>query len=104
MRDYVYTRFVLKALKEKRFKNQRTASYLGYLLTMAAMGAWHGLTPAYLCYGLYHGLLMCANEALDLHCKPFKRWKRHFWGQAALAVVTFHLYGFGLLIFSGRLF
>lgn len=104
LKDYLYARFVMGSLKSKRFKNQRTASYIGYILTMTAMGAWHGLTPAYLLYGAYHGLLMCVNEALDLHWKPFRKIKGHGWTQVAAVVVTFHLFSFGLLIFSGRLF
>ncbi len=104
LRDYVYTRFVMDSLKKKRFRNQRTASYLGYVLTMMTMGIWHGLAPHYLVYGAYHSALMCLNEALDLHWKPFKRWKRKGWWQAVCVLVTFHLFAFGLLIFSGRLF
>ncbi|MCR2024156.1 D-alanyl-lipoteichoic acid biosynthesis protein DltB [Anaerotruncus colihominis] len=104
LRDYVYTRFVMDSLKKKRFRNQRTASYLGYLLTMMTMGVWHGLAPRYLAYGAYHSALMCLNEALDLHWKPFKRWKKQGMGQIVCVLVTFHLFAFGLLIFSGRLF
>lgn len=104
LRDYRYTRFVMGALKAKRFKNRRTASYLGYLLTMLTMGIWHGLSPRYLIYGLYHGLLMCVNEALDLHWKGFRKLKQHPVGQVLCVLVTFHLFAFGLLIFSGRLF
>lgn len=104
LRDYVYTRFVMRSLKTKRFANKRAASYLGYILTMGAMGVWHGLTPQYLLYGAYHGLLMCLNEALDLHWKAFRKLKRQGWPQAVCVAVTFHLFSFGLLIFSGRLF
>ena len=104
LRDYLYTRFVMDSLKKKRFRNQRTASYLGYILTMMAMGVWHGLAAHYLLYGAYHSALMCLNEALDLHWKPFKRWKRQGFGQVCCVLVTFHLFAFGLLIFSGRLF
>ena len=104
LRDYLYARFVMDCLKKKRFKTPRTASYIGYILNMTVMGAWHGLTPAYLLYGVYHSLLMCINEALDLHWKPFRRLKQQGWTQAACVIVTFHLFSFGLLIFSGRLF
>ncbi|MCL2035369.1 MAG: D-alanyl-lipoteichoic acid biosynthesis protein DltB [Oscillospiraceae bacterium] len=103
LRDYVYTRFVMGALKSRRFKNRRTSSYIGYAVTFAIMGAWHGLTPAYLLYGVYHGILMCINEALDLHWKYFKQMKRGKWARIILTVVTFHLFSFGLLIFSGRM-
>ena len=104
LRDYVYSRFVLRSLKQRRFRNPRTASYLGYLLTMLAMGLWHGLAPHYLAYGAYHSALMCLNEALDLHWRPFKKLKKQGAGQLCCALVTFHLFAFGLLIFSGRLF
>ena len=103
LRDYLYSRFVMKSLKQKRFSNPRTASYLGYVLNMMAMGVWHGLQPQYLLYGVYHSALMCLNEMLDLHCKPFRSFKNHGAGQVVCVLVTFHLFSFGLLIFSGRL-
>ena len=103
LRDYLYSRFVMKSLKQKRFSNPRTASYLGYVLNMMAMGAWHGLQPQYLLYGVYHSALMFLNEMLDLHCKPFRSFKNHGAGQVVCVLVTFHLFSFGLLIFSGRL-
>ena len=103
LRDYLYSRFVMKSLKQKRFSNPRTASYLGYVLNMMAMGAWHGLQPQYLLYGVYHSALMCLNEVLDLHCKSFRSFKTHGAGQVVCVLVTFHLFSFGLLIFSGRL-
>ena len=103
LRDYLYSRFVMKSLKQKRFSNPRTASYLGYVLNMMAMGVWHGLQPQYLLYGVYHSALMCLNEVLDLHCKPFRSFKNHGAGQVVCVLVTFHLFSFGLLIFSGRL-
>lgn len=103
LRDYLYSRFVMKSLKQKRFSNPRTASYLGYVLNMMAMGVWHGLQPQYLLYGVYHSALMRLNEVLDLHCKPFRSFKNHGAGQVVCVLVTFHLFSFGLLIFSGRL-
>ena len=103
LRDYLYSRFVMKSLKQKRFSNPRTASYLGYVLNMMAMVAWHGLQPQYLLYGVYHSALMCLNEVLDLHCKSFRSFKNHGAGQVVCVLVTFHLFSFGLLIFSGRL-
>ncbi|MDR2932923.1 MAG: D-alanyl-lipoteichoic acid biosynthesis protein DltB [Oscillospiraceae bacterium] len=104
LRDYVYTRFVRGALRARRFKNPRTASYLGYALNMITMGVWHGLTPSYLLYGAYHALLMSLNEALDLHWKAFRKLKQKGFSQFVAVFITFHLFSFGLLIFSGRLF
>lgn len=104
LRDYLYTRFVKSSLRAKRFRNPRTASYIGYALNMLVMGIWHGLSPAYLLYGAYHGALLCLNEALDLHWKPFRKLKQQSLPQVVMVIVTFHLFSFGLLIFSGRIF
>ena len=104
LRDYVYTRFCMAALRGKWFKERRTCSYLGYVLTMLVMGLWHGLTGAYLIYGAYHGLLMCANDILDTRCKKFKALKKDPRAGWWLRLLTLHLFSFGLLIFSGRLF
>ena len=103
LRDYVYTRFCMAALRGKWFKGRRTSSYLGYVLTMLVMGAWHGLTLGYLVYGAYHGVLMCLNDVLDTQCKGFKKLKKNPKAAVPLMLVTFHLFSFGLLLFSGRL-
>ncbi len=104
LRDYVYSRFVMSALKGKWFKNPYTASYIGYVITMMTMGLWHGLELNYIVYGAYHGLLMCVNDILDNKVKGFKKLKRNPKWQPLFCLVTIHLFSFGLLIFSGRLF
>jgi membrane protein involved in D-alanine export len=104
LRDYVYTRYCTAALKGEWFRDRRTASYIGYVITMMTMGFWHGLSLRYVMYGFYHGVLMCINEILDTRWKRFKKLKQGKFSSIALAVVTFHLFSFGLLIFSGRLF
>ena len=104
LRDYVYSRFVMSALKGKWFKNPYTASYIGYVITMMTMGLWHGLELHYIVYGAYHGLLMCVNDILDNKVKGFKKLKRNPKWQPLFCFVTIHLFSFGLLIFSGRLF
>lgn len=104
LRDHVYTRFCMAALRGSWFKSKRTSSYLGYLLTMVLMGVWHGFNLSCLVYGLYHGLLMGLNDVLDTKWKRFKKLKKQPLAGAVMTVITFHLFGFGLLIFSGRLF
>lgn len=103
LRDQVYTRFCMAALRGKWFKGKRTSSYLGYLLTMGLMGLWHGLSLHYLVYGLYHGGVMGLNDLLDTRWKRFKKLKKQPWSRAICVVVTFHLFAFGLLLFSGKL-
>jgi len=104
LRDYVYTRYCAAALKGEWYKDRRTASYIGYIITMMTMGLWHGLTLQYIVYGAYHGALMCLNEILDTRWKRFKKLKKENLSSVLLIIITFHLFSFGLLIFSGRLF
>ena len=47
---------------------------------------------------------MALNEVLDTRWKRFKKLKKQPMARAVMMLVTFHLFGFGLLIFSGRLF
>lgn len=103
LRDYVYTRFVAASLRGEWFKDRRTGSYIGYIITMLTMGLWHGLTPAYIIYGAYHGALMCVNDLLDTRCKPYKKLKKKPIFEVLSVLITFHLFSFGLLIFSGRI-
>ncbi len=105
MRDHVYMRFLLKAGKAKWFGgNRQVASYIGQMLTMSLMGAWHGLTPHYLVYGVYQGVMLIV-------CDLIGRWNHQGrvipdgrLAQAASIFATFNFFCFGLLIFSGHLF
>ncbi|MFH1185268.1 MAG: D-alanyl-lipoteichoic acid biosynthesis protein DltB [Chloroflexota bacterium] len=104
-RDHIYNRFLFAALKGKWFRNSQAASSAGYVLTMGLMGLWHGTSPNYLVYGLYHGVLLAATTAFDRAHRGNRllndpRWP---WRTASI-VLTFHLIAVGLLIFSGRLF
>jgi len=102
-RDHVYMRFVMAAKKGRWFRSRYLPSYLGLLLAFGLMGLWHGATPNYLLYGLYHGVLLSAYEA-------FSRWneRRKLWGdgrlwRAAGVFGTFNCVCFGFLLFSGHL-
>ena len=105
LRDHVYMRFMLKAGRAKWFGGDRVrASHVGLLLTMLLMGLWHGLYPHYVVYGLYQGAMLVVYDAVGRwnarrRLIPSGRLVRL--GQVAL---TFDLFCFGLLIFSGHLF
>lgn len=105
-RDHVYMRFVLGATRRRWFRgNRRAASYAGFLVTMGLMGAWHGLALHFIVYGLYQGAMLVAYDFLG-------RWNRRRQlvrlpaplAKAASVALTFNLFCFGLLIFSGHLF
>lgn len=103
LRDHVYMRFVMAAMKGRWFRSSAVASALGLFLAFGLMGLWHGTSLNYVLYGLYHGVLLAAHETIV-------RWdkRRLLWGdgplwQLAGIVGTFHLVCFGFLLFSGRL-
>ncbi len=102
-RDFVYNRFVMAALKNKWFKNCHTASCIGFMVTMGAMGLWHGLAVYYILYGLYHGSLLAAADWAERR-PAYKRVKEQKWFRFVSVAVTFHLVCFGFYLFSGYLF
>lgn len=103
LRDHIYMRFVMAAMKGQWFASKYVASYLGLILAFGLMGVWHGAALHFVLYGLYHGVLLASHEA-------FARWnrRRNLWGDgpvwhAAAVVGNFHCVCFGFLLFSGHL-
>ena len=45
---------------------------------------WHGITPSYILYGLYHGLLLAATETYQKKSKFYKKHKNKTWYQVCL--------------------
>lgn len=59
LRDYVFfpiARGLSRRLPDKRLK--RLIQFVAHMTTMIAVGLWHGLTPAFLVWGVWHGLGM----------------------------------------------
>ncbi|MCE5220965.1 MAG: D-alanyl-lipoteichoic acid biosynthesis protein DltB [Clostridium sp.] len=102
--DYIYSRFVLNSMRNKRFKNRIKASHIGQLLTMFIMGVWHDLKWYYIIYGLYQGLALVGTDIYQHNSKFYKKHKKEKWFQYIQIVVTFHIACFGLLLFSGYLY
>jgi membrane protein involved in D-alanine export len=100
LRDHVYGRFVLAATKGRWFTNRYVSGYLGSLLAFGLMGVWHGTAARYICYGLYHAVLMAGYGMLTQPGRP----RRFHLPPLVAQLVTFNLVCFGFLIFSGRLF
>lgn len=59
-RDYVFTPSGRQLFKTRLRSSPTAIAALSYLATFLVIGAWHGLTPNYLLWGLYHGLLLTA--------------------------------------------
>lgn len=102
-RDFIYTRFVMAALKKKWFKSRYTASYIGFMITMIVMGFWHGIEPHYIIYGFYHGILIVATDMLERK-KFYRKMKNNNAWNMLSTFITFNLVCFSFLIFSGYLF
>jgi membrane protein involved in D-alanine export len=102
--DYIYSRFVLNSMRNKRFKNRIIASHIGQMITMLVMGAWHDLKWYYIVYGLYQGLALVGTDIYQRRSKFYKAHKKEKWFQYIQIVVTFHIACFGLLLFSGYLY
>ncbi len=102
LRDFVFMRFVRSAARHKWFKSHLTGACMGYIVNMGLMGAWHGLTPEYLAYGLFHGVLLAATDAFQKKSSIYKRYKNELWFKALSWFVTINLVMLGFAIFSGQ--
>lgn len=101
-RDYVFSRFMIFAIRKKRFKNRLNAASAGFIVNMLVMGVWHGLSADYLLYGLYHGVLLALTERFQKK-KWYKEHRNKTWYKALSWFVTLNLVMFGFFIFSGRM-
>lgn len=102
LRDFVFMRFVRSAARHKWFESRLTGACMGYVVNMGLMGAWHGLTPEYLAYGLFHGVLLAATDAFQKKSSIYKRYKNELWFKALSWFVTVNLVMLGFAIFSGQ--
>lgn len=104
LRDHVYMRFVLGATRRKWFRSRYTASYIGYMLTMLAMGFWHGLELHYIVYGAYQGVMLICGDFLGRFNQRRRLLPDNALTRLGSIALTFNLVCFGMLIFSGHLF
>ena len=65
---------------------------VSYVVTFLIVGAWHGMTGAFLVWGAYHGLLLSAHHVIRTKIPPFisdRAWYRSRLASAVSAAVTF---------------
>ena len=103
LRDFVFMRFTRACMKRKVFTSRVTTACMGYILNMALMGAWHGLTVDYLIYGLYHGLLLAACEVFQKKSKFYKAHKNDRAFKVVSWAVTMIAIFFGFALFNGQI-
>lgn len=102
-RDFLFSRYMVGVIRNKKFKNRLDAATAGFILNMLVMGIWHGLSKDYLLYGLYHGILLAITERYQKK-KWYKKLKNKRWYKVISWFITLNLVMFGFLIFSGRFF
>ncbi len=103
LRDFVFMRIVRTSVRHKWFASRITTACLGYMANMTLMGFWHGITPDYIIYGLYHGVLLSATEVYQKKSKFYRRHKDSVMYQLASWFITINLVMLGFAIFSGEL-
>lgn len=101
-RDFIFSRFMMQAIRKKWFKKRLDAAAAGFIVNMFVMGIWHGLTPYYLLYGLYHGVLLALTEIYQKKSKFYKKHRNEKWYQLLSWFITMQAVMFGFLLFSGR--
>jgi membrane protein involved in D-alanine export len=102
-RDFIFSRFMMKSIKQKWFPTRLSGAAVGFLVNMSVMGIWHGLSSYYIIYGIYHGILLALTEIYQKKSKFYQKHKSKKWYRVLSWFVTFQLVMFGFLIFSGRL-
>lgn len=102
LRDFVFMRFARMATKRKLFSSRLQTACAAYMVDMALMGAWHGLTVDYLAYGIYHGVLLAVTEIYQKRSSFHKRHRKKGWYKVASWFVTLQLVVLGFALFSGQ--
>ena len=102
LRDFIFSRIVMKSIRHKWFKTRLTTAMVAYMLNMIFMGFWHGLSWSYIIYGVYHGVLMAGFEWYQKKSKFYKKYKQKTAYKVVSWFVTMHLVMIGLLIFSEK--
>lgn len=101
-RDFIFSRFMMKAIKKKWFKTRLNGAAAGFIVNMFIMGVWHGVTGYYILYGIYHGALLALTEIYQKKSKFYKKNKDKTWYKAVSWFITLQAVMLGFLIFSGR--
>lgn len=102
LRDFVFSRFIMKCTRKKWFKTRLNRACAGFMVNMCIMGAWHELTPSYLIYGFYHGVLLSATEYYQKKSKFYKKNKDKKIYKIVSWFITMQLVMFGFFIFSEK--
>jgi len=99
--DYLFLPISKQLVRGRLSSSPRMAAVLGYLVTFAVCGLWHGLSWHFLWWGLYHGGLLSAYSLLRASGWPgtSSGWAKRI-GPAACTALTFLAVSFGWALFA----
>ena len=101
-RDFVFMRFTRWVMHRKLLHDRLQVAMCAFMVDMLVMGFWHGIAWCYIAYGLYHGVLLAATQAMQKRWGFYKRHRRDGWFRACSWAVTQVLVFLGFAIFSGQ--
>ncbi len=101
-RDFIFTRFVMYSSKKKWFSSRLQRACAGFFVDMGIMGVWHGITPSYILYGLYHGMLLALTEVYQKKSGFYRKNRQKTWYRVLSWAITMQLVMFGFFLFSGK--
>jgi alginate O-acetyltransferase complex protein AlgI len=67
VRDYIFLPAGRGLFRTRLRTAPALIAAISYLVTFAIVGAWHGVTAAFLLWGLYHGTLLAVYHAIRVH-------------------------------------
>ena len=101
-RDFVFMRFTRWVMRRKLLRDRLQVAMCAFMVDMLVMGFWHGIAWCYIAYGVYHGVLLAATQAMQKRWGFYKRHRRDGWFRACSWAVTQTLVFLGFAIFSGQ--
>lgn len=101
-RDFIFKRLTYNWIQKDKFENNLVRAVNAFLINMFIMGIWHGVNWSYILYGIYHGVLLSANEVYQKRSKFYKKHKKNKYYKIISWLITLNLVMFGFLIFSER--
>lgn len=102
LRDFVFMRLTRTFMMHKVFKSRLTTASISFIINMFVMGCWHGLTADYLCYGLFHGVLLALCEVYQKKSKFYKKHRKQRLYKVCSWAVTMVAVFFSFALFSGQ--
>lgn len=97
LRDYVFNELGRRLFRSPLRSLPHLIAVISYLTTFTLAGAWHGLTPGFLAWGAYHGLLLSAFY-LYRRCVPAAAVASPLYQSRAVSVVCAALTFFAVTI------